>query len=323
MTATIMKTTKTNLTARSRFTFALLASLALLPACKRGGGAALPPAQGQGAPAMPELPVIEKTSARDEATNVAPTEGRTTGTTFPRAEAQLGPNAAGVIEKIMVKEGDQVRKGTVLFRQDARDAALRVEQAKVAARAAGVNLRLAETEHERNKVMFEQKAVNQMAWDQIVGRLDSARVGVQQAEVTLAMAEKALADAVVRAPMDGVVTAKLKNEGEMATMMPPTVVLVLQDQSILELRFRLPEKALTEVKVGDAITARFDALGLSREAKVARISPSVDARSRTVEVIAMLPNKDGALKSGLLATVELGRGNGKAGVEASGQAAGR
>jgi RND family efflux transporter MFP subunit len=309
--------------AESRFT--LVAALVLgtwgAPACGKRQATPLPPAQGQGAAALPELPTIEKTSVTDEATAVAPTEGRTTGTTFPRAEAQLGPNAGGVIEKILVKEGDRVKKGAVLFRQDTRDAALRVEQAKVAARAAGVNLRLAETEHDRNKVMFEQKAVNQMAWDQIVGRLDSARVGVQQAEVALSMAEKALADAVVRAPMDGLITAKLKNEGEMATMMPPTVVLVMQDQSALELRFRLPEKALTEIKVGDAVTARFEALGLTREAKVARISPAVDARTRTVEVVAMLPNKDGVLKSGLLATVDLGSG-GKPEASAEGKSAG-
>jgi multidrug efflux pump subunit AcrA (membrane-fusion protein) len=280
---------------RSTLIFVAATTLALGLACGKRGAAPMPPAQGSGAAALPELPVIEKTNVKDEATAVPPTEGRTTGTTFPRAEAQLGPNA----------EGDRVRKGQVLFRQDARDAALRVEQAKVAARAAGVNLRLAETEHERNKVMFEQKAINQMAWDQIVGRLDSARVSVQQAEVAQSMAEKALADATVKSPIDGLVTAKLKSEGEMATMMPPTIVLVVQDQSTLELRFRLPEKSLTEVKPGDALTARFEALGMAREAKVLRINPAVDARSRTVEVVAMLNNKDGVLKSGLLANVEV------------------
>ena len=101
-------------------------------------------------------------------------------------------------------------------------------------------------------------------------------------------------------------TAKLKNEGEMATMMPPTVVLVVQDQSVLELRFRLPERSLAEVKVGEAVTAKFEALGVTRQAKVTRIQPVVDPRTRTVEVVAEVPNPDGALKSGLLAEVELG-----------------
>jgi RND family efflux transporter MFP subunit len=142
--------------------------------------------------------------------------------------------------------------------------------------------------------------------DQAQAAADGARVGVQQAEVALSMARKSLADATARSPIDGLVTAKLKNEGEMATMMPPTVVLVVQDQSVLELRLRLSEKSLIEVKVGEPVTAKFEALGITRQAKVSRINPSVDSRTRTVEVVADLPNADGALKSGLLAEVELG-----------------
>jgi RND family efflux transporter MFP subunit len=263
----------------------------------------LPPAQGDQAPAMPELPKIEKAS--DEGTTVSTSETRTTGTTFPRAEAQLGPNAGGVLERILVKEGDVVKKGTVVFRQDMRDAALRIEQAKVALDAARVNLRASETDYQRTKAMFEQKAMNQVQWDQAQTRFDAAKVQVQQAEVALSVANKALADATVRSPIDGVVVAKLKNEGEMATMMPPTIVLVIQDQSTLELRFRLPERALRFVKIGGSVKAKFDALGIEREAKITRIQSAIDAQTRTVEVVVLIPNQDNALRAGLLATVEL------------------
>jgi RND family efflux transporter MFP subunit len=281
---------------------------AVAPGCKKSAQEkerALPPPSGQGAAPMPALPEIKTTTAEEATTTVAPTEGHTTGTTFPRAEAQVGTNASGVIEKIYVKEGDKVRRGMVLFRQDTRDAALRVAQADAALEAARVNLRATETEHARTKAMYDAKAVNGMQWDQIVAKLDGARVQVQQAQVMLSMARKALADTTVRSPLDGVVATKLKSEGEMATMMPPTVVLVLQDQSTLELRLRLPERALSEIAIGDPVTAKFNAVGITREAKVARIQPAVDARTRTVEVVAELPNKDGALRSGLLAEVSL------------------
>jgi RND family efflux transporter MFP subunit len=294
---------------------ALIAGVFLLAGgagCKRKDGASqLPPAQGSGAAPMPALPEINTGSKTDEASTVAPTEGHTTGTTYPRAEAQIGPNAGGVIERILVKEGDRIRKGQVLFRQDSKDAALRVDQAKAALEAARVNLRATETEHVRTKSMFDQKAVSQMQWDQVQARMDAARVGVSQAEVALSMAQKFFNDAVVRSPISGVVTAKLKNEGEMATMMPPTVVLVVQDQSALELRFRLPERALTQIKIGEAVRVNFEALGITRAAKISRIQNAVDARTRTVEVVAEIPNSDGALRSGLLASVELGEDKSK------------
>jgi RND family efflux transporter MFP subunit len=284
---------------------ALLSGLFGLGACGRKGGAdQLPPAQGPGSAPMPALPSV--TARSDEASAVSPTEGHTTGTTFPRAEAQIGPNAGGVISKILVKEGDKVRKGQVLFKQDTQDAALRVDQAKAALEQARVNLKATETEFNRTKSMFDQKAVSQMQWDQVQSRMDGARVGVSQAEVALNMANKFLGDGTVRSPLSGVVVAKLKSEGEMATMMPPTVVLVVQDQSVLELRFRLPEQALTHIKAGDQVRANFVAVGIKRAAKVSRIQPSVDARTRTVEVVAEIPNPDEDLRSGLLAEVEMG-----------------
>jgi RND family efflux transporter MFP subunit len=290
-------------------------AVALLAGCGRRGDK-LPPATGEGAPPMPALPNLARPT---EATSVTATEGRTTGTTFPRAEAQLGPNSSGLIAKINVDEGARVRKGMVLFRLDDRDAALRLEQARAAREAARVNLRAIQTEYDRTKPMFDEKAVNRMQWDQLVARLDGAKVAVQQADVAVSMAEKAVADATVRSPIDGVITSKLKNEGEMATTMPPTVVLVVQDQSVLELRLRLPEHALGQVKIGDVVTARFDALGTTRQARVTRINQAVDARTRTVEVVAEIPNPDRSLKSGLLAAVQLNEEGGRDGGAAARQ----
>jgi RND family efflux transporter MFP subunit len=154
--------------------------------------------------------------------------------------------------------------------------------------------------------MVEQNAMNRAQWDQIEARHDGAVAAVQQAQVALNMAQKAVADATVRSPLDGVVTAKLKSTGEMATMMPPTVVLVVQQQDTLELRFRLPESALTRVAPGDTVTARFGAVDVTRPAKVVRVNPTIDARTRTIEVIAALDNPDLLLRPGLLAEIELG-----------------
>src|SRR5690606_30774933 len=70
-------------------------------------------------------------------------------------------------------------------------------------------------------------------------------------------------------------------------------------------RFRLPESSLATARVGDVVTAQFEAIKVKREAKIARISPAVDPRTRTVEVVANLDNKDGQLKSGMMAVVDL------------------
>ncbi len=288
-----------------KHSIALILVLAAVPACKKAeskenGG--LPPATGVGSPPAAKLPEIDKNAP-------LPTEqkgsDRTTGSTFPLDEAKIGPKMSGVVTKIFVAEGQAVKKGEPLFQLDAHVIALQREQALAGLKAANVNLRSAEVEYERMKTLFEGKATNQVQLEQAQRGLAIAKVQLEQAQVGVSQASQALADATVRSPMNGVVTQKLLSEGETATMMPPTVVVVVQDQSTLELRFRMPEKALAELKVGKKLRASFAAQNLSRDAEIVRVSSAIDPSSRTVEVFAHIANPDGTLKPGMLADVEM------------------
>jgi RND family efflux transporter MFP subunit len=212
---------------------------------------------------------------------------------------------SGVVTKIFVAEGQQVKKGQPLFSLDSRQAGLARDQAASALKAANINLRSAEMEFQRMTTLFEGKATTQISLEQAQRALSVAKVQVEGAQVALAQANQAVADANVRSPMNGVVTKKLVSEGETATMMPPTVVVVIQDQSVLELRFRMPEKALADLKPGKKLRATFTAMNVTRDAEIVRVSPAIDQNSRTIEVFAHIPNSDGSLKPGMLADVEM------------------
>ncbi len=283
----------------------LLAALLAGGCASKGDGAAkLPPASGEGAPPRAALPALSQPS-QDKPTD-APTGRTTTGTTYPRASAQVAATMSGVLAQVAVEEGDRVKKGDLLFRLRAQDYDLRVQQGQAALKSAEVGLAGLKVEYDRTQRLLEKNAVNQAAWDQMKAQYDSMQVGVEQARVGLAMAQKARGDATVRSPIDGVITQKLKSDGEMVTSMPPSPVVVVEDHSTLELRFRLPERSLTAIKAGDKVQAQFASVGLTREALVVRISPNVDAATRTIEVIAEIPNKDGLLKAGMLAELEIG-----------------
>lgn len=269
------------------------------------GGESLPPARGEGAPSRPDLPVLTTQSMAPGDPRTA-TAGETTGTTYAIESSQIGPNASGVIARIFVEEGDAVAKNEVLFRLDPRDASLRLQQARAALKTAEVQLASARLEWERAQRLLEKNAINPAQADRIRAQYEGAQAGVEQAKVSVAMAQKMLADATVRAPFAGVVTQVLKSEGEMATMMPPTVVLIIEDHSRLELKLRLPERALRDLEVGDSVTAEFTAIDTERKAEVIRISPQVDPQTRTIELVAMVDNQDRRLKPGMLAKVRLG-----------------
>jgi RND family efflux transporter MFP subunit len=291
---------------RSRLVPALsfLLLLPLAPACgKSSSGEKLPPASGKEAPPREKLPEVVPPVAGERA--VAATD-HTTGTTYPIDRAEVSPDMSGIIESVEVEEGDLVKKGQVLYRMRTSDLSLGVQQAQAALNTAQVAASAAKVEYDRIQRLLAQKATEQAQFDRVKAQHDAAAAGVAQARVQLSQARRGLQDASVRSPIDGVVTEVRKNAGEMATMMPITVVLVIENQSTLELRFRLPESALSALAPGDTVGARFEAIKLDRTARVHRMSPALDLRTRTFEVIARIENQDLKLKYGMLAIVKLG-----------------
>ncbi|HVV84405.1 MAG TPA: efflux RND transporter periplasmic adaptor subunit [Kofleriaceae bacterium] len=289
-------------------------ALALGGGCKKKdtSKAGLPPASGSGAAPLPAMPGVQPGSGFEhpgsgggsEATATA--SATVTGTLQARDEVSVAPRASGTIVALKVDEGSRVKKGDVLFQLDSRDAQLARRQATNQLASAQLQLKTAQREYDRFKGLVGQNAVPQQQLDQLESQVDGARLQVNGAQNAIAMADKAISDAVVRSPLTGVVTRKLLSAGEYATMMPPSPVVVVQDQSSLELKFQLPERTLSTVKQGDPVTVTIPSLGQVRAAKVSEISPAVDPRTRTVELTALLDNCDGSLRSGLAAEVTLG-----------------
>jgi len=268
-------------------------------ACRKD--AALPPATGPGAPPLPVLPVIHPPAAPPAAP--AASSPTATGTLLPHAEVALAARARGAITALDAEVGARVRRGQVVFRVDDRDAALRLAQARTQLAVARQQLAGLEVERDRTERLFAQQAASPQQHDQLASQVAAARLGVTQAHNGVAIASQAVDDTIARAPLDGIVVARHASLGQLVD----GPVVTIQDQARLDLAFRLPDRALAHVKVGDPVTVTLPALGLSREAAIAIVAPRVDPRTRTVELTCVLDNRDGALRPGLAAEVTLGR----------------
>jgi RND family efflux transporter MFP subunit len=288
---------------RSRSILAVILAVTLMLAgCGAGGAddrAALPPATGPGSPALPALVRPAPPPSTTASAN------RATGTLLPHAEVAVVARASGVLAELGVAVGAQVTRGQVLFRVDDRAAVLRLAQVRTQLAAAAVQFRTAKVEYRRAKGLFDQQAVTQQHWDQASAQLDAARAGVAEARSGMAVAGNAVSEATARAPIDGIVVSLPVAVGDFVSAAAATRVVVLQDQATLDVKFRLPEQALQHVRVGDAVAISLPALAVARSAQVAIVAPSVDPRTRTVELTAVLDNRDGALRPGLMADVSL------------------
>ena len=111
-------------------------------------------------------------------------------------------------------------------------------------------------------------------------------------------------EVLVRAPFDGVVVTRDVQPGAVVNVGAPLTTVTRA--GVLALTLRLPEQALGAARPG--ATVRFTVPAYPRRAftaRVARVSPALDSTSRTAEVIATVPNPDGALKAEMTAAAEL------------------
>ena len=296
----------TNLTRPRWLTWALpvwLVALSGIAGCEKKELPKLPPATGENAPPPPKIPTLAEIAKQAPVSESSTGSRAGTGSLQALHFAALGPKETGVINAILVSEGDRVRKGQVLFRLDDVPATLALEQAKTALQTARVQQSSAKLDLERTQALRQRGSVPEDALDQAKSRADAADSMVAQAQAAINIAQRQLANMVVTSPIDGVIAEKKMNVGEIATMMPPSVVLVVQNIDTLELRARLPETSLKTVREGGQINVRFPAIDETRGVTIQRIAPTVDARTRTIEIVARVENPDHRLKAGMLAEV--------------------
>jgi RND family efflux transporter MFP subunit len=284
-------------------------TLALLVACDGGKKEeGLPPATGDGAPATKKLPKTASTkdgasASSPSANKVAAPAERYVGSVVARERVELGPKATGMIAKVYVDEGDVVKKGQLLFELDQKQLRLNVLSNKKALAAAKVQAAEAKRELDRQTQLATRGSTSTAVVERTNTAAEAADLQIEMAKVGLSSSQAMLSDAKIYSPIDGVVMARLKHPGETAAMMPPTVVLVVQDTKHLEVRVRVPELALKRFQKGAKFTAKFPALDIERELEVTRLGDEVDARTRTIEVIALVDNTDGTLIPGMFVEI--------------------
>ena len=232
---------------------------------------------------------------------------RATGTIRARAEAVLAAKGSGQIKRIRVEVGDRVRAGQPLVEMDGAMAAIAVENGKAAVRLAEASLAGAERELARATELASQQAMADAGLDRVRTGRDLAAAQLDQARAGLKMAEQQLADTVLVAPFDGVITARYANAGNSVTAMPVTPIVGLADVDHLEAKLAVPEGVEPFVVVGQKVTGVTTPGEQRFEARVRVKNAVVDPMSRTVEVLVDVAKVAGApLRPGTLVNVDFG-----------------
>lgn len=212
------------------------------------------------------------------------------GSVRPNQGAMLSAQVGGTVSRVLVKSGERVEKGQLLVELDSS-----VERASL--RAAEAQLPSVRATLQRYRNLIASKSASQMeldnaqaAYDQLVANIESLKESIKRRQIY--------------APFDGVAGIVNVNVGQYINV--GTEIVRVEDQSVMKIRFTLPQTDLEHIFVGQKVTAQVDALaGQTFPAKIIAIDPAVDRATGLINLEAIVEEGQQKLLSGMFARLNV------------------
>lgn len=291
---------------RAGLLFILL--LSLIAAGCRGGDAANNAEQKSARPPVAVETAVAGASQLIEAVSV-------TGTLAPKYEVDVKSEVVGVVREVHVTEWVRVRKGALLARIDSREleatakrAAAALESAKASYLQSQAGDRRATRELERMKKLKEAGLATQQNLDDAMteaeasaSRVSAARAQVEAAREDCIQAKTRLSKGIITSPIDGVVSLRRVNVGDLVGEMGMNMPLFhIVDNRVLNLTVSVPSVEMARVRLGQKLQFTTDAhAGRTFAGRVMFINPTVNEADRSMKIVAEVNNASGELKGGL------------------------
>lgn len=237
---------------------------------------------GAAAPAAPEevIPTVSVTTV-----HVRPVDQISTysSTVEPYVKNNIAPQTVGRIQKINVEVGDFVSAGQVVAEMD-----------KVSLQQAELQFKNNETEYKRLKGLYEAGGLSQ-------SDLDAIELAYNVSKTTY---ENLLENTVLRSPVNGVITARNYDRGDMFSMGQP--IFTVEQIVPVKLYVGISESEYTKIKKGDSVEITVEAFpDLVFYGKVNRLNPTIDAATHTFDAEVVVENKYKSLRPGMYARVNV------------------
>lgn len=210
------------------------------------------------------------------------------GTVETAETATVSFSVPGTITEVYVKEGQKIRKGELLAR-------IKSANYVNTGNIAEAELAEARDAYNRMKKLYDADALPEVKWVEIQNKL-------KQAENAAEIANRAVSDATLRSPVDGVVSKKFANIGQTVISAQPVIEIVTVKD--IRINVAVPENEIGDISEGRMALIAFKNLDIdSIEGKVVSKSVVADPFTRAFDVKIAIPSADGRILPGMIGDV--------------------
>jgi RND family efflux transporter MFP subunit len=234
-----------------------------------------------------------------------------TGNTAPVNSVDLVARVQGFLQEIHYRDGDFVKKGTVLFTIEPEPYQVKLDQAKAAEDGAAATVKQTEAEYQRQSQLASREFASKSTYDQALATRDSAKASLVQAQTNTRIAEINLGYTQVMAPFDGIVTAHLVSVGELVGTSPTLLAQIIQldpiwvnfnvsEADVLRVRAEMRRQGLgpADLKKVPVEVGLQSETGYPHKGLLDYAAPNLNVATGTLPVRAVFQNVDRALLPG-------------------------
>jgi RND family efflux transporter MFP subunit len=222
------------------------------------------------------------------------------GSLEAREKAVLTAEASGSVLEVPVELGDSVKRGQLVARIETTGLGASFVSAQSGEVAAREALELARTTLARTEELVASGSVPRANLEADQNALKAAEARLAEAQAMKTSAQTRLDATRVRAPLDGVVSVKSVNKGDVVTTGAPLLTII--DPSSMRLEASIASQHLATVKAGVPVEFEVRGLGDRRfTGKIERVAPAADPATRRIQLLVSIPNVEGTLLTGLYA----------------------
>lgn len=270
---------------------------------------------GEGGMRNMVTPAVEAVQAR---VGSLPLEERLSGTVVADNQVEVYPEISGIVEQVMVRNGDTVQRGQALLRIRDTELRERLKQAEAGLQIANARAEQAEAsltqlqaQFDRAKTLAERNLTSQAELDNITAEYTSAQANLSLAKAQVAQAQSSVDEAnmnlsrtVVRSPVSGLVGQRGIEPGQLISN--NTRLFIVGNPDNLRITTVLTERMMTYVREGMKVEISSPSIPDSMLiANISRISPFLDPVSHTTTAEIDIKNPGGFLMPGMFVTVDV------------------